>query len=205
MSKEVVNVQMEREFYDKVMTNVAGSGDTMEYFSAESIKELGLQNWASSLKWNNEGAGSITIAPATKFTFDDFDNSALIAVGIDFQSEYRMPEPFNGKLIDVLLKMGIPQATIDSIPRITKEEFYNLDNGGENSISFTIDGTPYQAEEGITWGEFVESSYNDGSVDVNTKYGYIRHNGNYLSSPESGYTMEGDAIISGFNYQYLAM
>lgn len=32
MSKEVVNVQMEREFYDKVMANVAGSGDTMEYF-----------------------------------------------------------------------------------------------------------------------------------------------------------------------------
>jgi hypothetical protein len=104
-----------------------GSASTMEYFRAESIKELGLQNWASSLKWNNEGAGSITIAPATKFTFDDFDNSALIAVGIDFQSEYRMPEPFNGKLIDVLLKMGIPQAVLDAIPRITKEEFYNLE------------------------------------------------------------------------------
>ena len=55
----------------------------------------------------------------------------------------------------------------------------------------------------MTWGEFVESNYNDGSVEVNTKYGYIRRNTNYLSSPESGYIMEGDAIISGFNYQYL--
>lgn len=55
----------------------------------------------------------------------------------------------------------------------------------------------------MTWGEFVDSSYNDGSVNVNTKYGYIRRNTNYLSSPESGYIMEGDAIISGFNYQYL--
>lgn len=70
-------------------------------------------------------------------------------------------------------------------------------------IEFTINGTPYQAEEGMTWGEFAESSYNDGSVNVNKSTGYIRQNGQYLSIPESGFTMEGDAIISGFNYQYL--
>lgn len=38
-------------------------------------------------------------------------------------------------------------------------------------ISFTIDGTEYQAEEGMTWGEWVESEYNTdgcyvGSVPV---------------------------------------
>lgn len=27
-------------------------------------------------------------------------------------------------------------------------------------ISFTIDGTSYQAESGMTWGQWVESSYN---------------------------------------------
>lgn len=31
-------------------------------------------------------------------------------------------------------------------------------------ISFTIDGTSYQAEEGMTWGEWVESSYNTGGA-----------------------------------------
>lgn len=78
--------------------------------------------------------------------------------------------------------------------------------GGRNSmIEFAINGTPYQAEEGMTWGEFVESSYNDGSVDVNTKYGYIRHSGNYLSNSEWSYVMEADTIIAGFNYQYLEM
>ena len=107
-----------------------GSASTMEYFRVESIKEYNLQDFASLLKWHNESADSITIAPVTIFTFRDFESSSLIAVGIDFQSEYRMPEPFNGKLSDVLLKMGFPQAVIDSIPRITKEEFYNLDNGG---------------------------------------------------------------------------
>lgn len=72
-------------------------------------------------------------------------------------------------------------------------------------IEFTINGTPYQAEEGMTWGEFVESDYNDGSVNVNKSYGYVKQNSQYLASPEWGYVMEGDAIISGFNYQYLEM
>lgn len=31
-----------------------------------------------------------------------------------------------------------------------------------NLISFTIDGTTYQAEEGMTWEEWVESEYNTG-------------------------------------------
>ncbi len=35
------------------------------------------------------------------------------------------------------------------------------------SIEFTIDGTTYHAEEGMTWGEWVESGYNTGGWMVN--------------------------------------
>ena len=31
-------------------------------------------------------------------------------------------------------------------------------------INFTIDGASYQAEEGMTWGEWVESAYNNGGL-----------------------------------------
>ena len=72
-------------------------------------------------------------------------------------------------------------------------------------IEFTINGTPYQAEEGMTWGEFIESAYNDGSISTNTKYGYVVHNDQYLANPEWGFVMESDTIIIGFNYQYLDM
>lgn len=34
------------------------------------------------------------------------------------------------------------------------------DNGSSALITFTIDGTSYQAEEGMTWGEWCNSSYN---------------------------------------------
>jgi hypothetical protein len=55
---------------------------------------------------------------------------------------------------------------LGDVPRITEEEFYNLDNGGNSMIEFTINGTPYQAEEGMTWGEFVESEYNNGDFEI---------------------------------------
>lgn len=109
----------------------SGKGETestMEYFRAESINELNLKDFATLLKFHNEVTNSIFIAPLTFFSIPvyDEDNTTLIAVGIDFQSEYRMKEPFNGKLIDVLLKMGFTKAVIDAIPRITEEEFYTL-------------------------------------------------------------------------------
>ena len=45
------------------------------------------------------------------------------------------------------------------------------DDGEENNgnlITFTIDGIEYQAEEGMTWGEWVNSKYNiDGYLNYN--------------------------------------
>lgn len=35
-------------------------------------------------------------------------------------------------------------------------------------ISFTIDNTSYQAESGMTWGEWVDSAYNTGYFYINT-------------------------------------
>ena len=43
-------------------------------------------------------------------------------------------------------------------------ELYGVANGTA-LISFTIDGTSYQAEEGMTWGEWVNSSYNNSGLE----------------------------------------
>lgn len=42
--------------------------------------------------------------------------------------------------------------------------------GSVTLITFTINGTSYQAEEGMTWGEWVNSSYNTGGFVINTGY-----------------------------------
>ena len=41
---------------------------------------------------------------------------------------------------------------------------YEESGGGSNLITFTVDGTEYQAEEGMTWGDFYNSDYNDGLI-----------------------------------------
>jgi hypothetical protein len=38
--------------------------------------------------------------------------------------------------------------------------------GGNSLITFTLDGTEYQAEEGMTWGEWVESDYNTDGFQI---------------------------------------
>ena len=53
----------------------------------------------------------------------------------------------------------------------------SAESGGDNLITFTIDGTTYKAEEGMTWGEWVESEYNTG--------GYIADAGLIIASDGS--------------------
>lgn len=50
--------------------------------------------------------------------------------------------------------IGDMETALDSILAIQKELI------GVNIITFTIDGAEYQAEAGMTWGEFIESDYN---------------------------------------------
>ena len=54
--------------------------------------------------------------------------------------------------------------------------FKNKANSGEGDlITFTIDETEYQAEEGMTWGEWVNSEYNvnkDFEIDFDNSIGY---------------------------------
>lgn len=40
--------------------------------------------------------------------------------------------------------------------------------GSVTLITFTVSGTSYQAEEGMTWGDWVDSSYNTGGFVLNT-------------------------------------
>ena len=58
--------------------------------------------------------------------------------------------------------------------------FALLDNnvGGSNLITFTIHGTQYQAEEGMTWEEFVNSEYSDDAFDL--WGGHVFYNGHLL-------------------------
>lgn len=61
----------------------------------------------------------------------DLAATDCLAVSIDFSRKTKIIEgdiAFDGTLMDVLLTMNIiTQSDLDSIPRITEEEFYSLD------------------------------------------------------------------------------
>ena len=48
-------------------------------------------------------------------------------------------------------------------------------------IEFTIDGVTYQAEEGMTWGEWIDSEYNSDGFTFN-EYGFVSSDGWHLLS-----------------------
>jgi hypothetical protein len=71
--------------------------------------------------------------------------------------------------------------------------------GGGSLITFTIGGAEYQAEEGMTWGEWVDSEYN-----VNRKVFINLDNtigsGFYFVGTEEYYVFTSDIIQENYNY-----
>ncbi len=79
---------------------------------------------------------------------------------------------------------------------------------GKALISFTIDGTTYQAESGMTWAEWVDSEYNtDGYLldyPLNFPEGVVTHPtyaSCFVYHDTEGYAYESNPISEGFSYR----
>lgn len=59
-----------------------------------------------------------------------------------------------------------------------RSRFVAFDDG-VNIITFTLENTEYQAEEGMTWGEWVESEYNTGYYYISNDFVYF-YNGDIV-------------------------
>lgn len=80
-------------------------------------------------------------------------------------------------------------------------EFSTRPIGGATLISFTIDPKAYQAEEGMTWAEWVESEYNtDGYINSGYRILSSDHNTMVTNENYEGVTPT-DVIIAGYTYK----
>lgn len=76
-------------------------------------------------------------------------------------------------------------------------------------ISFTISPgqssevstVTYQAESGMTWAEFISSSYNDGSFTLSSSY--VLYNTNSVVDTSHANELSTDTIIDGYGYLYM--
>lgn len=75
---------------------------------------------------------------------------------------------------------------IVTVPALTYYDGSVTITGGVELISFTIAGTTYQAESGMTWAEWVDSEYNTSGYGIDNDYicpqgtplsGWVRYNG----------------------------
>lgn len=156
-----------------VKTNVEGQGgtitDDMLYVNVASdpdyyhddVKQACMN--AAVIKIISEGVTCIVPAGAA-------DAAGLIGTDNVLAFAYHANDPVVAPGISEAAGMEIKtlqdlyKLTYSRAKYITKEEFYTIDNVEENNmIEFTINGTPYQAEEGMTWAEWVNSNYNTGN------------------------------------------
>lgn len=69
-------------------------------------------------------------------------------------------------------------------------------------ISFTIDGTTYQAESGMTWSEWCQSSYDTGGYYVG-EFNRVMNSEHYVvDEAGSTYFASGNDLIRG-GYTYI--
>lgn len=116
----------------KVKTNVAGggegSGDTMEYFRAQDAPQL--KPYMSAVKMVAHGGVVTQVSNYMPKLANIVESAEILAFGVDFQA--RNVVAASGQKLDMISLYGIIQETglsadqIAAIPRITKEEFYNL-------------------------------------------------------------------------------
>lgn len=105
------------------------------------------------------------------------------------------------------LNNGTFSATLqlqDSGQHAIQVAFLQIDLDGTSSgvtkkkIKFTIDGTSYEADEGMTWGEWVNSSYNTGGFVIQGQK--IMRNNYVVRKNSGGDALSSDYIVSGTSY-----
>ena len=83
-------------------------------------------------------------------------NGASVAAG----GEILAVNPKDGKIGTATLTFDIDESTIQYAGTYTGTATFTIAVKDAPTINFTIDGTAYQAEEGMTWAEWIDSASN---------------------------------------------
>lgn len=117
----------------KVKTNVqSGGGSTMEYFSAQDAPQL--KPYMSAVKMVAHAGAVTQVSNYTPKLANIVESAEILAFGVDFQA--RNVVVAGGQKIEmpsldaIIQETGLSADQLAAIPRLTEEEFYNL-NGGE--------------------------------------------------------------------------
>lgn len=150
----------------------------------------------------NLPVGTHTIAVRGKAS-GYLDSAVSASVVITVEPEVTTEVGLQGGDLYILDTAGTAQSfdiVVDGVVRATAK--IGEVNCLASLISFTIDGTTYQAEEGMTWGEWVESDYNTGGYATEGSYNIKQgtSGAEYLANSSGDFVTPSDTIISGHTY-----
>lgn len=188
-------------------TLIMASGGVQGYLrSSGSI--LGIDA-NEDIVWGKEGPDSYCITAkgdGTKFLSDDGTYKTISGVG---SSNANVQAVDTGDVIDdvnvdyttktyVDGLVGDINSTIGDINSILE----SIINGGVSVITFTIDGTEYQAEEGMTWEQWVNSKYNISGMYLGDDR-HVRNSDGLLIAAQGVAVYSTDPIIAGYIYHFM--
>lgn len=158
---------------------------------------------------SNEGTIDYTESVTPALTFKHFFDAGTIGSGTVKFRHYSQTEP--------LPQLATPQNVSASGTTVSWDAVENatsyavLADGNEigtvevaaNLISFTIGGTEYQAEEGMTWEQWCNSSYNTDGYGVvgNDMVGTSMYQIVSTTSDSNGVVSMSNIIENGYSYQ----
>ena len=158
---------------------------------------------------------SVTLAENNNFTVKTIEGAELtytvtkggqpVAAG----GEILAVNPADGKTGTATITFDIDESAIQYAGTYTGSATFTIavKDAPVTTINFTIDDVPYQAEEGMTWAQWVESAYNNGgfySVNESVYWGegfwYILCNYGKTPSDDDYYVNAADVIQVNADY-----
>ena len=130
-----------------------------------------------------------------------FDSSTNCAITTNFSSPNNTNTYSRNNSNNILL-------TITGGSDVTNQNLIQwfVDNGATFTklelITFTIDGTSYQAEEGMTWEQWVNSSYNTGGYRLSTNT-IVNSSGSGITDSSNVAVYYTDVIVANATYKLL--
>lgn len=163
---------------------------------------------------------SVTLAADNNFTVKTTEGATLtytvtangenIAAG----GEILAVNPADGKTGTATVTFDIDEAAIQYAGTYTGSATFTIavKDAPKTIINFTIEGTSYQAEEGMTWAQWVKSDYNTGefALDINGDPMVWSSDGRAVCCPEatdawSDLVVSSTEIESGLAYTLLGL
>lgn len=101
---------------------------------------------------------------------------------------------------DVWASESYRTITFDGEQAVSKEFYEWFTTNAKQLITFTIEGTTYEALWGMSWSEWVESEYNTGGFYNNGVGKLMNNNVQYISKSGGLLVIESEVIESGYSY-----